>query len=74
MSTVDEIREVYDGDINQQSLLVVRKYGPGAFYEGFRGMSISRYHPEEFMEMCARIEQADLDELNAPAFSKADKG
>ena len=34
MSTPQEIREVYDRDINDRTLLVWRKQGPAPFYAG----------------------------------------
>lgn len=43
-STADDIREVYESEIAQKSRLVESKFGPGAFYGGFKGFSIEK-HP-----------------------------
>lgn len=70
MSTDEEIREVYEGDIGRQSSRVLRKFGPEAFYSGLKGMRIKETLPAEFEELCAAVNRAD----NAPAVSTAKRG
>lgn len=44
MSTIEEIREVYEAEIAEKTNLVVSKYGPMALYGGLSGFGIER-HP-----------------------------
>lgn len=70
MSIVDEIKEVYEEDIEKLSEKVTIKHGPLVFYDGMKEMGfIQNIWPEEFIDICEAIWRADLD--IAPASSEA---
>jgi len=44
MSTDEEIREVYDRDIAEQTKIVYDRQGPTPFYDGFMGFQIENLY------------------------------
>jgi len=58
MSTSEEIREVYESDIDAKTRLVQRKYGLGPFYENFdafRVFHLFDYDPPSTREVHQRV-------------------
>jgi len=72
MSTSAEIQEVFEDEVDARSRVVMNKYGPAPFYDGFSGMGTGAVLPDEFIEVCGAISRAD-DEYT-PAVSTADRG
>lgn len=52
VSSADEIRAVYEGDIAKQTKLVISKQGYKPFYNGFRGFSIHNILPHQKELIC----------------------
>ena len=61
MSTSEEIREVFEGEIAARSRVVMNKYGPEPFHAGWAWMGTQSVLPDEFIEVCGAIELADKD-------------
>jgi len=69
MSTGNEIRAVYDGDISWMTNDVVSRRGVLTLYEGLDSMN--NVWPEEYMDFFESVIRADDI---TPAFSKANGG
>jgi hypothetical protein len=72
MSTAEEIREVFEGEIEYRTRVVMNKYGPAPFYDGLVGMGIQGVLPEEFLEVCAATGRAD--EVSSPCSMERKRG
>ncbi len=65
MSSSEEIRDVFEGEIERLTDRVVNKYGALALCQGIHHMGATQsVWPDEFIEVCGAISRADEKHLN----------